>query len=515
MKVAFRVDSSSLIGSGHLMRCLTLATELRSRGADVLFVSCEHPGHLIERIEKAGFPFSLLPPPLIQSVSNSHDSGTWVIDVQKRDASQTLRAFNGQQYDWMIVDHYGLDQTWEIAVRPLVKKLLVIDDLANRSHNCDLLLDQNYFGDKTSFRYQSLLSNSCKCLLGPENAILQPEYRQLRAILPLHDGQIRRVLVFFGGSDSTEQTGKVLTVLSQADFSHLAVDVVIGANYPNHEAIKSLVSQRSGMTLYQDLPTLAGLTARADLAIGAGGSTTWERMCMGLPSLVISIANNQDEPTASLAMDGFQKSLSKGINASLNEWHQAILQLIKEPDTVIGLARKARSLVDGLGAQRVASNLFGKLSSTVKIRHANLADEALLLKWANDSEARLQSFNQKPISSDEHAHWFARKLSDPDALILIGEDEKGLPVGQVRFDIDREQAEAYISISIDQSLRGLGLSTKLLKSALKYWHSKALNIKLIAEVRTSNSRSQRLFMQLQFKSARSRREGALAFELEY
>ena len=514
MKVAFRVDSSAQIGSGHLMRCLTLANELRSRGAEVLFLSCEHPGHLIERIEKADFALCRFPTPRTQSVSDSNAHGIWLEDIQERDAAQTLRALDNQRYDWLIVDHYRLDATWEKAVRPLAAKILVIDDLANRPHDCELLLDQNYFGDKTSSRYQALLSESCKCLLGPDHALLQPEYEQLRAILPPHDGQIRRVLIFFGGSDSTEQTEKVLNVLSHADFSHLAVDVVIGANYPNPQAINSLATQRSGTTLYQNLPTLAGLAARADLVIGAGGATTWERMCIGLPSLVISIADNQDAPTASLTEDGFQKSLSEGIHATLTEWHQAILRLLKEPATVVNLAGKSRNLVDGFGTKRVACNLFGKLISEIKVRHVTPADEYLLLRWANDPEARRQSFNQKPISAEEHAHWFARKLRDPDALILVGEDGNGLPVGLVRFDINREKAEALISISIDPSLRGLGLSTKLLKSALQYWHAMALNIKLIAEVRASNSRSQRLFTQLQFKSARSRREGALAFELE-
>ncbi len=514
MRVAFRVDSSSLIGSGHLIRCLTLANELRSRGAEVLFLSRAHPGHLMERIEKASFSLCHFPAPQAQSVSNPNDYGAWLGVTQEQDAAQTLRALDNQRYDWMIVDHYGLDVTWEKAVRPLVEKILAIDDLANRYHDCDVLLDQNYFGDKTFTRYQNILSEPCKCLLGPDHALVQPEYAQLRTILPPGDGQIRRVLVFFGGSDSTEQTGKVLKVLSHSDFSRLAVDVVIGANYPNPEEIKTLVSQRPGTAMYQNLPTLAGLSARADLVIGAGGATTWERMCIGLPSLVISVAENQDEPTESLTADGFQESLSKGMNASSTDWHQAILGLINEPAKVLGLSRKASNLVDGLGAKRVACILFGKLISNVKIRRITPADELLLLRWANDPEARMQSFNQKLISAEEHAQWFAKKLGDPDSLILIGEEEHGLPLGLVRFDINREKAEALISISIDQSLRGLGLSTKLLKNALQYWHSIALNIKLIAEVRDSNSRSQRLFIQLQFKSARSRRVGALAFELE-
>jgi UDP-2,4-diacetamido-2,4,6-trideoxy-beta-L-altropyranose hydrolase len=514
MKVAFRVDSSSLIGSGHLMRCLTLAHELRHRGAEVLFLSREHPGHLIERVEKASFSLCRFPAPQAQSLSNPNDYATWLGVTQEQDAAQTLRALDNQRYDWMIVDHYGLDVAWEKAVRPLVEKILVIDDLANRYHDCDVLLDQNYFGDETFSRYQHLLSEPCKCLFGPDHALVQPEYAQLRSILPPPDGQIRRVLVFFGGSDSTEQTGKVLKVLSHSAFSRLAVDVVIGANYPNGEEIKNLVAQRPGTALYQNLPTLAGLSARADLVIGAGGATTWERMCIGLPSLIISIAENQDAPTASLAADGFQQSLSKGVDASSTEWHQAILHLIKEPATVLGLAQKASNLVDGLGTKRIACILFGTLIVNIKIRRITAADELLLLRWANDPEARMQSFNQKPISAEEHAQWFARKLNDPDSLILIGEDEHGLPLGLVRFDINREKKEALISISIDQSLRGLGLSTKLLKSALQYWHSIALNIKLIAEVRDSNRRSQRLFIQLQFKSARSRRVGALAFELE-
>lgn len=513
MKVAFRVDSGSQLGSGHLIRCLTLAKQLKLGGADVLFISREFSGNLIEKIEQSALPVCRLASPH-PYMFNSEDYSTWLGVTQEDDASQTVEALDNQIYDWIIIDHYGIDEVWEKAVRPFTHKILVIDDLANRNHDCDVLLDQNYFGDKTLSRYQNLVSEHCKCLLGPNFALLQPEYAQLTALMPSRDGQIARVLVFFGGSDISAQTAKVLSALSHTDLLHLAVDVVAGPNYSDYERIKDLVLNRPGTTLHRNLPTLAGLMMRADLMIGAGGATTWERMCLGLPSLVISVAENQDAPTRSLTTDGYQKSINEGVNASIILWQRAILQLIKDQESIISLSKKSGDLVDGVGAKRIARILLNLEMPGINTRLLSHSDESLLYRWANESETRKQSFNQKPISKEEHAQWFARKLRDPDSHILISEDNNGLALGLVRFDVDRSGEAALISISIDHGLRGLGFSVKLLKKALQYWRSVAPNLKLIAEIRETNWRSQRLFQQLNFKAVHSDRVGAVTFELE-
>ena len=513
MRIVFRTDSSISMGSGHLMRCLTLANELRGYGAEIMFVSRKHPGNLIYRLEEAAYSVYYLPEPPELQANYSDDYAEWLGVTQEKDARETLAALNGQHYDWLVVDHYGLDITWEMVVRSAVNKILVIDDLANRSHDCDIILDQNYFGATTQGRYKSLVPNFCKGLFGPRYALIHSNYATMRNFLLPRDGQIRRVLVFFGASDQENQTAKLLVALTHPNLSHLVVDVVIGANHSDPEGIAKIVSKRAGTNLHQNLRSLVGLMVRVDLFIGAGGTTTWERMSLGLPSLVISIAENQQAFTHILTTDGLQFTLSSGKMALSSEWHEAINQLIKKPMLVKQVAQKVQKLVDGQGANRLARVMYGSHILDINLRNAEDIDEGLLLEWVNDDDVRKQSFCQEYVHANEHARWFANKLSDPNCIILIGEDEKGFPVGQVRFDIDRKRAEALIGISIDPYLRGMGLATKLLHKALEKWMLIEPNIKLVAEVRDENLASQQLFTKLRFIQASSRRKGSKVFEL--
>lgn len=359
IRIIIRVDASHVIGTGHLMRCLTLAKALRNSGGEVVFVCREHVGNLIQQLEAHHFDVYRLPVSPKMSIFSPNDYSAWLGVTQEQDAIETSSVLKNKSFDWLIVDHYALDIIWEKKMRSWVGQILAIDDLANRDHDCDVLLDQNYFGKVSASRYDTRISHECQRLLGPSYALLQPEYAQLRSILPLCSGQVHRVLVFLGGYDGTEETSKVLAALSYPDVLHWSVDVVIGANYPNIEKLEAEVNQRPSTSLYRMLPTLAGLMARADLVIGAGGATTWERMCLGLPSLVVSVAENQVAFTQALTADEFQASISAGPNASIEDWHQAIFQLIQDPVRLIQLAQNARQLVDGEGCQRVVSTIFG------------------------------------------------------------------------------------------------------------------------------------------------------------
>jgi UDP-2,4-diacetamido-2,4,6-trideoxy-beta-L-altropyranose hydrolase len=279
MKIAFRTDASLQIGSGHVMRCLTLADVLTANGASCRFICREHPGHLLELIRQRGHEAICLPATIpsgsmeeVVAEEPKLAHASWLGTDWRNDAAQTLTALQGELTEWLVIDHYALDACWEHVLRPACRKMMVIDDLADRAHDCDLLLDQNWFGDETEKRYSNWVTESCKCLLGPEYALLNPEYAQLRVLMPPRDGIVRRVLVFLGGSDPSNQTGKVLGALMRQSLEKLAVDVVLGVNHPDPKAISAQVADRPATVLYQDLPSLAGLMARADLMIGAGGS---------------------------------------------------------------------------------------------------------------------------------------------------------------------------------------------------------------------------------------------------
>jgi UDP-2,4-diacetamido-2,4,6-trideoxy-beta-L-altropyranose hydrolase len=515
MRIVFRTDSSLLMGSGHLIRCLTLANELRVRGVEIIFITREHPGHLIDKLDEAGYCVCRLLAPQPQGLIGADDYAGWLGVSVEQDVAETLAILRQYNIDLLVVDHYGLDAYWEKLIRPSVNRILVIDDIANREHDCDLLLDQNYFGENTALRYLNLVPDSCKCLLGPRYALLRPEYSESHKILPVHTGQIKRVLVFFGSVDPSDQTGKVVAALSCPSLAHLIVDVVIGANYSNLEAIEALIAKRPNTMLHQDLPSLSTIMASVDLVIGAGGSTTWERLCLGKPSLVISIAENQQEFTHALTINHFQVSITKGNLTLASDWRKVVCQMIKQPELVAQLAKNARCLVDGLGAKRIARVILRDEGVSLRLRQVRHEDEIILFDWVNDIEVRKQSFRQELISLNDHAQWFAAKYSDPNSCILIGEDEVGLPIGQVRFEMNQEQTEATIGISIEGSLRGMGLSKILLARAIQHWQAIKPKVKLIAEVRDENQRSQQLFKSLKFTGLPSRRIGACTFELVF
>lgn len=357
MRVAFRTDASVGIGTGHVVRCMTLARGLRERGASVRFICREDAGNLIPRIEREGYSVARLPAAPVPGLTgiglnpaNAHIS-------HGGDSLHTLRHLRTEPVDWLVVDHYGLDHEWERKLRDVAERILVIDDLANRRHECDVLVDSNYFGPATPTRYAALVERGCTQLLGPEYAILQPEYRMLRSLLPPRAGIVTRLLVSFGGSDVENDTLRVLHALSSVNLDHLAVDVVAGQNHPGLSSLQEWVSARKGAALHCGLPSLAGLMARADLAVGGGGSTTWERACLGLPSIVVTQAENQEAFSRALAAEGYQVLLGANRDVSVSDWRVALTDLVGDRDRLALLSQRCGSLTDGLGAERVVATM--------------------------------------------------------------------------------------------------------------------------------------------------------------
>ena len=297
MNFIFRTDASMTIGSGHVMRCLTLADELRKHGVNCSFICRAHSGNFLEYIRKRGFEAhalsfeaSLSDQSSEQSVASERDhvSANWLGVEWQKDAEQTRDVIGYSKVDCLIVDHYSIDARWEGALRSSCDHIMVIDDLADRKHDCDLLLDQNF---DEIYRYSDLVPSSCALLVGPKYALLRSEYQIAR--LKKRSSSVQRILVFFGGTDIDNLTGTTLSALSKAELSEIWVDVVIGANYRNIEFLEKLSSTRGKTCIYKLRPHLAELMTEADLAIGAVGITNWERMCAGLPSIVISLAENQ------------------------------------------------------------------------------------------------------------------------------------------------------------------------------------------------------------------------------
>jgi UDP-2,4-diacetamido-2,4,6-trideoxy-beta-L-altropyranose hydrolase len=508
-QILFRCDASFLIGSGHVMRCRTLARELQRRGAAVTFLCRRQPGDLIALLEQE-FPVLALPEqPLAacEGLEGRDLYGAWLGCSQDADAAQCLEALAHAGIttaSWLVADHYGLDAHWEVQLLTGLAggdsspALMVIDDLADRAHQADLLLDQNFFGEATAQRYQGLLPQHCRQLLGPHYALLGPEYAQLHPLVPPRT-ELRRVLVFFGGVDSANLTGRTLQALMDPALSHLAVDVVLGRQSPHRQTVAELVARRPHTTLHNPLPSLAGLIARADLAIGAPGATTWERACLGLPSLVVVIAHNQLPFAQALDQAGHLQLLGNGASVTVEQIRSTLMARITQPAP----GGEGSALTDGWGGVRLAMAILGP-QSALSLRPAFADDEALLLRWANDPQVRANSFSPEPIASAHHHHWFQRVLADPDRLLLIATAADGCPVGQIRFErlpasTDGQPSEAMIDLSLDRCARGYGLASELVRLGLQameqHWGAAT---DAVAQVLTHNSSSNACFCRTGF-----------------
>jgi len=370
--ILIRADASLSIGSGHVMRCRTLARELYRRGTAITFLCRRQPGDLI-RLLGQEFPVLALPElPLAANAGlQGRDLyGAWLGCSQEQDAADCLRALNQADIhsaSWLVVDHYGLDASWEDQLLAglagdAAPRLLVIDDLADRPHQADLLLDQNFFGDATETRYAGLVPDHCRQLLGPHYALLGPDYAQLHPLVPPRT-ELRRVLVFFGGVDSSNLTGRALKALMDPALADLAVDVVLGLQSPHRQAVEELVARRPYTTLHGPLPSLAGLIARADLAIGGGGATTWERCCLGLPTILVVCALNQEEIVEAIGKLGAGVVLFPSVKLSAEIREQALI-LSNDTNEHLLMSYRAEQICDGLGVSRVSREIVSTLSNT-------------------------------------------------------------------------------------------------------------------------------------------------------
>ncbi len=347
MKVVIRADASLTIGSGHIMRCLTLADALRQHGADVLFICREHPGHLIGLIESKGYSVVCLQFPTIECETTLDDvaHAAWLGVSWLRDSVDTIDAIKETQPEWLIVDHYAIDHRWERKLLPHVGKIMVIDDLADRAHECSLLLDQNLYENMES-RYIGLVPDHCVRLLGPRHALLRPEFMKAAKNVRKRDGSVNRILIFFGGSDPGNETTKALEAISLLRRPDIAVDVVVGGANPCREEVKTLCVLAPNTTYHCQVGNMAELMMAADLAIGAGGSTTWERCLVGLPSITMMIAENQALTTEMVAKSGASKLLGYSTNVSTEQLANSIQWAINNSLRLKEMSDKAARIME-------------------------------------------------------------------------------------------------------------------------------------------------------------------------
>jgi len=336
MKAAFRVDSSVSIGSGHMMRCLVLADALRRAGGRSTFVCRDLPGNLAGVARGAGHEVMLLDP---AAGNDEFYSG--------HDSKQTLALLAASRaLDWVVVDHYRIDEHWERVVRKSARFVLAVDDLADRKHACDVLLDPGYY-EAPARRYQDLVPSDCVLLQGPRYALLRPEFVEARQRARPRDGNVRRVLLFFGGSDPTNQTALALEGLRHALRGEVDIDVVIGCSNPHASEVSRLCQSMPGARLLVQTPDMAALMEAADLSLGAGGVAAWERCAVRLPSIVTVVAPNQMESMRQLAARGSIWLAGSHAEVTSDTYAGLVESALRSPAALRLLSERAGEVMQG------------------------------------------------------------------------------------------------------------------------------------------------------------------------
>jgi len=359
LRVAFRADASFTIGTGHVMRCLTLADALRERGVECVFLSRDHAGNLHEIVEARGY--SLLS---LGGVDGATGQGStigyahWLgVDLQ-RDIDDTCSRLASLHFDWLVVDHYALDTQWEESMRPFCNRIMAIDDLADRNHSVDLLLDQNL--GAAAIHYEPRVPKKCILLVGPHYALLRQEFADLRnlSLSRRSEGKLYRLLVTMGGVDCDDATSAVLDGLGQCEVSgEFAVTVVMGPSALWRDKVMAKAERLPfPVVVLENAQNMGALMRDADLAIGSAGSTSWERCCLGLPSLQVVLAENQRRIANALSQAGASYSLER--SSLVTDIGQIMRSLTEDPMLLVRMSVAAAQVTDGQGAERVAQYIY-------------------------------------------------------------------------------------------------------------------------------------------------------------
>ena len=336
-QVVLRADASESVGTGHVVRCRTLADALIARGWRATLVTRDLPDGLLAGSAEAGLSIARLP------AASSIES----------EPTEIARRIQGD-IALVVGDHYGLTAGWFRAMRGHAPRAIVmaIDDLADRSLDVDIVLDQNLGADAAA--YAPLVPAATRVLAGPSYALLRPEFATLRAAGRDRDGRIERILVFISGADRTDVTARAVEGLGPLG---IPMDVVVGVAYPHLAGLRSLVTGQPDTALHVNTDAMATLMHRADLAVGAPSSASWERCALGLPAVLVTLADNQVVAQQRLVEAGAATAIGRESTVTPADIGRAVRSLCADPGRVAGMARAAANVTDGHGTDRVVAEI--------------------------------------------------------------------------------------------------------------------------------------------------------------
>jgi len=469
----FRADASVQIGGGHVMRCLTLADHMASQGWTISF--CTQPESLQIIPKLASSPYT------IHELKNPLDA-------------QALKALHPDGCDLCVIDSYDIDEEYEKQLRNWARKIIIIDDLANRKHDCDLLLDQT-LGRRPN-EYIQLVPNNCQLLLGPEYALLRPQFAKARKDALRRRQRphtIETILISFGATDPNKLAKRALKGINATGFTG-HVDVVMGTDSTDINEIQTLSkSMGFSITPHVAVNDMAALLSRADLAIGAGGTSSWERCCLSVPSLIVIVANNQRMIAEELEKTGATIVLGWHKDITVEIFSEFFSRINSSEHILAEMTNKAQHICDGQGTLRTILKILTPYLANnglpITLQLATLNDTDIIFKWQSQKQTRHFCRIQEAPSHAEHKRWMLDSTSNPDRLLMLIV-YNATPVGVLRFDKTANSDTQEVSLLIAPEKYGLGIAS----AALKIGRSLKPHDRLMAVIHSQNIASQKLFI---------------------
>lgn len=468
-----RVDGNGCIGTGHVMRCLALAQGWRDEGGTVMFASAALPPAFGRRLQHESCDMA----------SITAQPGSQADAKQTADMAVRLGA------DWVAVDGYHFDAAYQDAIKSAGRRLLFFDDYGHAvRYAADLVLNQNLDADESLFQNRT---SETQLLLGPRYALLRREFWPYRGWQRLHPEKATKLLITLGGADPDNVTTKALEAVVELNDPELHTIAIVGSLHPCRDALAQWAKGQPRMEVQMDVDHMPELMTWADVAIAAGGTTTWERCLVGLPSLMVILAENQ----APIARAMLQHDSACVVPSTTSAIGQELRRLLVDRPRRQRMSQASQQLVDGWGLRRLLSRM---MPPRLELRPSMKEDARMIFEWANQPATRRASFDAAPISWDNHVQWFETRLNDPHTLMFVVM-QNGQAIGLIRFQQQANLKEATVSIQLDDSFQGSGLGPRIIQMGCSRCFLEWPVEQVRAEIRTDNVASLRAFVKAGFQ----------------
>ncbi|MGH9775337.1 MAG: UDP-2,4-diacetamido-2,4,6-trideoxy-beta-L-altropyranose hydrolase [Candidatus Acidiferrales bacterium] len=473
-----RADAGEKVGSGHVMRCLALAQAWKALGGgDVRFALTRRAVAMMPRVEQEGMGVEF-----IEVAPGSQEDARATIELAQRSGSR-----------WVVLDGYCFGAGFQECITSVGLSLLSVDDNGLCGHYCaDVILNQNPHAREEM--YHSRVAHT-KVLLGSRYALLRREFFAFQQEQREHPAVASKLLITLGGYDSSNLTLKLIRSAGELKLPGFEARVIAGPGNPHVSELRREARRIGAQIRILECADMPACMAWADFAAASASSTCWELCFLGVPTAVVVAAENQAPIAEELAHRGVALNLGWGQTLLGDKLSSELRSFAHDRKRRAEMSARARTLVDGEGAMRVIKKMQG---ARLKLRRAGEGDRELLWRWANDPEVRSSSFSNRSIAWEEHVSWFAKKLADPNCRMFVGMNDAGMPVGQVRFDVDTH-GEAEVDLSVDQANRGCGYGSLLIRCGMEMISTVAGTRRIHAYLKQENASSQKAFERAGFR----------------